>query len=67
MGNLISNIRTQGQEKTKNFRIIRKLAESNQIKQELERKVCNFIDESDKMKKEFGFEDEKQFIAHLPS
>lgn len=57
VGNLINNIRNQDVEKVKNFKLIRKLAKENNINDELEWKVCNFIDQSDKMKKKFEFED----------
>lgn len=46
---------------------MRRLAEENDITEELESKVCNYIDESDKMKKKFGFEAEKEFVSNLPS
>ena len=37
------------------------------MSEELERKICNYINESDRMKKKFKFETDKTFVAALPS
>lgn len=58
MGNLISNIKQQDTEKNKYFKVMRRLVEESKIEnRDLVQKLCNFIDESDKMKKKLGFED----------
>lgn len=66
VGNLISNIRQQDIEKNKNLKILRRLAKNNDITSELQLRVTNYLDESDKMKKKFGFDAEKEFVSNLP-
>ena len=45
---------------------MRRLAKENKITDELEWQVCNYIKESDKMKKKFQFDTDKAFVSGLP-
>ena len=67
VGNLIHNIRSQDSEKNESLKTMRRLAKENSISEDLEWKVCNFINESDKMRKKFKFDGDKKFISSLPT
>jgi hypothetical protein len=56
VGTLISNIRSQDVEKSKNFKIFRKLARKNDVSEDLEWRVNNYIEESSNIRKKFNYD-----------
>lgn len=66
VGTLISNIRSQDVEKSKNFKIFRKLVRKNDVSEDLEWRINNYIEESSNIKKKFNYEEENVFIEKLP-
>lgn len=66
VGNLINNIRSQDLEKSKNFKVFRKLAKKNDVSEDLEWRVNNYIEESSNIKKKFNYEEESYFVEKLP-
>lgn len=51
VGNLVSNIRQQGNEKNKNLKIFHQMSKKNKIDNELENRINNYIEESYQIKK----------------
>jgi hypothetical protein len=43
IGTLINNIRSQDLEKSKNFKVFRKLAKNNDVSEDLEWRINNYI------------------------
>ena len=56
IGNLISNIRAQDIEKSKNFKIFKKLIIKNNLPEDLSCRINNYIDESINIQKKFSLE-----------
>jgi hypothetical protein len=67
VGNLIANIRAQDLEKSKNFKIFKKLILKNRLPEELSWRINNYIEESINIRKKFSLEEEKNFIEKLPN
>jgi hypothetical protein len=67
VGALISNIRAQDIEKSRNFKIFKKLILKNNLPEELSWRINNYIEESINIKKKFSLEEEKHFIEKLPN
>lgn len=67
IGNLISNIKSQDIEKNKNIKTFKILSSRNNISEDLELKIHNYIEESTNIKKKFNFEEESKFISTLPN
>ena len=67
IGTLISNIRAQDLEKSKNFKTFKQLSDKYDLPSELEWRISNYIDESVNIKKKFNIEEEKTFVKSLPS
>lgn len=67
VGSLISNIRAQDIEKSRNFKIFKKLILKNNLPEELSWRINNYIEESINIKKKFSLEEEKHFIEKLPN
>lgn len=67
VGNLISNIKSQDIEKNKNIKTFKILSNRNNISEDLELKIHNYIEESTNIKKKFNFEEESKFISTLPT
>lgn len=55
VGSIIANIRREDQNRSKKFKIFKKLTDQNVITDELRFKINNYIEESSKMKKNFNF------------
>ena len=55
VGSIIANIRREDQNRSKKFKIFKKLTDQNAITDELRFKINNYIEESSKMKKNFNF------------
>lgn len=53
-------------EKSKNFKIFRKLVRKNDVSEDLEWRINNYIEESSNIKKKFNYEEENVFIEKLP-
>lgn len=66
VGTLISNIRAQDLEKSKNFKTFKQLTDKYQLPPEIEWKINNYIEESVNIRKKFNVEEEHTFIKHLP-
>lgn len=62
VGMLISNIRSQDLEKGNNFKIFYKLSRKNDLSEDLEWRINNYIEESSNIKKQFNYEKESQFV-----
>lgn len=67
VGTLISNIRQQDLEKSKNFKMFKQLADKNNLPEELSWKINNYIEESVNIKKKFNIEEESIFVEKLPA
>lgn len=67
VGTLISNIRAQDIEKSKNYKTFKKLAEKSALPEELSWRINNFIEESVNIKKKFNIEEENCFVNKLPT
>ena len=67
IGNLLSEMRAKDIEKTQNLNISRRVAEENNIDEELHTKINNFVQQSDEINKKFNHETDKKFIERLPS
>ena len=67
IGTLISNIRSQDLEKSKNFKTFKQLSDKYDLPSELEWRISNYIDESVNIRKKFNIEEEKTFVESLPS
>ena len=67
IGTLISNIRAQDLEKSKNFKTFKQLSDKYDLPSELEWRISNYIDESVNIRKKFNIEEEKTFVESLPS
>ena len=67
VGNLISNIKSQDIEKNKNIKTFKILSNRNNLTEDLELKIHNYIEESTNIKKKFNFEEESKFISTLPT
>jgi hypothetical protein len=57
VGMLISNIRQQDLEKGKNFKVFYKLSRKNDLTEDLEWRINNYIEESSNIKKKFNYEE----------
>jgi hyperpolarization activated cyclic nucleotide-gated potassium channel 2 len=57
VGSLISNIRAQDIEKSKNFKIFKKLIIKNSLPEDLSWRINNYIEESINIKKKFSLEE----------
>lgn len=57
VGTLISNIRSQDLEKGKNFKVFYKLSRKNDLSEDLEWRINNYIEESSNIKKKFNYEE----------
>ena len=55
IGTLITNISKQNEDKEKNLKISKRLAEENQISEELESKMNNYIRQKASILKKFNF------------
>ena len=67
VGTLITNISKQNEDKEKNLKISKRLAEENKISEELQTKMNNFIRQQDSILKRFNFASEREFISSLPN
>lgn len=66
MGNLIGNIRAQGEEIDKNRKIFQVMDKKIGFSEELLDKVEHYINESVNIKSKFNISEEKAFIESLP-
>jgi hypothetical protein len=67
VGTLISNIRIQDLEKSKNFKTFKQLTDKYDLPTDLEWRINNYIEESVNIRKKFNVEEEHSFIKKLPS
>lgn len=66
VGNLISNIKSQDVEKNRNIKTFKILSSRNNLSENLEMKIHNYIEESTNIRKKFNFQEESNFISTLP-
>jgi len=55
VGGIIANIRFQDQQRSKKFKIFKKLTDNNRVPSELVFQINNYIEESSKMRKKFNY------------
>jgi hypothetical protein len=55
VGNLISNIKSQDIEKNKSIKTFKTLSSRNDLTEDLEMKIHNYIEESTNIRKKFNF------------
>ena len=67
VGSIITNIRLEDQNRSKKFKIFRKLTDQNSVSEELAFKINNYIEQSSKIKKKFNYEEDQQFLKELPN
>ena len=67
VGMLISNIRSQDIEKSKNYKTFKQLSDKYELSNELEWKINHYIEESVNIRKKFNLEEENNFLQKLPS
>ena len=67
VGTLLTNIAKKNEAKEKNLQTSRRLAEENQISDDLLSKINNYIRQTDSIEKKFNFESDRQFISSLPT
>ena len=66
VGTLISNIRSQDIQKSKNYKTFKQLSDKYQLSDELEEKINHYIQESVNIRKKFNLEEENHFLQKLP-
>lgn len=66
VGAIITNIRLEDQNRSKKFKIFKKLTDQNTVSQELTFKINNYIEESSNIKKKFNYEEDRDFLKELP-
>jgi hypothetical protein len=66
VGTLISNIRSQDIEKSKNYKTFKQLSDKYELSDELEEKINHYIEESVNIRKKFNLEEENHFLQKLP-
>lgn len=66
VGTLISNIRSQDIEKSKNYKTFKQLSDKYELSDELEEKINHYIEESVNIRKKFNLEEENHFLHKLP-
>lgn len=66
VGAIITNIRLEDQNRSKKFKIFKKLTDQNTVSQELTFKINNYIEESSNIKKKFNYEEDQDFLKELP-
>lgn len=54
VGSILTNIRQEDQNRSKKFKIFRKLADQNAVSEELTFKINNYIEEHSNIKKKFN-------------
>jgi hypothetical protein len=67
VGSLITNIRSQDIERSKDLKIFKKLADKHHINDDLTWKINSYIEEHVNIKKLFNIEEEMQFVEKLPT
>lgn len=66
LGTLISNIRAQDREKSRNMKMFKQLSDKYELPEDLEWRINNYIEESVNIRKKFNLEEENAFISILP-
>ena len=67
VGSILTNIRQEDQNRSKKFKIFKKLTDQNTVSEELAFKINNYIEESSNIKKKFNYEEDQEFLKELPS
>jgi Ion channel len=66
VGSIISSIRAENQQRSKKFKIFKKLTHQNFVPEDLAVKINNYIEESSNLRKKFNHEEDQDFLADLP-
>ena len=67
VGTLISNIRANDLERSRNFKTFRQLSDKYSLPDDLGWRIGNYVEESVNIRKQFNLEEEQSFVKALPS
>lgn len=66
VGSIISQMKADNQEKKKKLKYFHKMCQQNKVHEQLQTKICNFIEESYQIKQAFQFDQYQQVLQSLP-